>query len=37
MKTNNLTQLLKHKYWFETFATRHVIATQPHGKNKLQF
>ena len=24
-----------HKYWFETFATRHVIATEPHAKNEL--
>ena len=31
----NLTQLLIHKDQFETFATRHGIATEPHAKNEL--
>ena len=32
---NNLTQLLIHKDWFETFATRHGIATEPQAKSEL--
>ena len=32
---NNLTQLLIYKDWFETFATCHGIATEPHAKNEL--
>ena len=31
----NLTQLLIHKDQFETFATRHGIATEHHAKNEL--
>ena len=32
---NNLTQLLIHKDWFETFATRHGIVTELHAKYEL--
>ena len=31
----NLTQLLIRKDQFETFATRHGIATEHHAKNEL--
>ena len=32
---NNLTQLLIHKDWFETFATRHGITAEPQAKSEL--
>ena len=34
-RKHNLTQLLIHKDCFETFATRHGIATEPQAKTEL--
>ena len=31
-KVDNVTQLMIHKDWFQVFATRHGIATEPNPK-----